>query len=105
MTIHCDEKFIEGLRAFLRVMEHGRESAGRRGIALRKNKADRGSKLVIIEKMLTRPAGCTAPELLKAVDWPTISIQAQVAALGYPRSALKIDRSKRPFRYRLVGQS
>lgn len=41
-----------------------------------------GSKLEIVVGLLTRPAGCTAAEVLKATEWPAVSMPQQARAAG-----------------------
>lgn len=41
-----------------------------------------GSKLEIVHALLTRPAGCTAAEVLKATEWPAVSMPQQARAAG-----------------------
>ena len=46
-------------------------------------------------KLLKRPKGATRAELLEALGWKAVSVQ-QITG-----NAAKIDKSERPFRYRL----
>lgn len=56
-----------------------------------------GSKLAIIDGMLRHPGGCTRAEVMKACDWPSVSMQQQAAALGVE---LKSSKEKgEPTRY------
>lgn len=41
-----------------------------------------GSKLEIVVGLLTRAAGCTAADVLKATDWPAVSMPQQARAAG-----------------------
>lgn len=41
-----------------------------------------GTKTEMIYKMLTRTKGCTRPEVLDAVKWPSISMQHTAGLLG-----------------------
>lgn len=50
----------------------------------------RGSKLEVIVKLLTRQGGCTTKDILKATDWPAVSVPQQARAAG-----LKLRKEKR----------
>lgn len=41
-----------------------------------------GSKLEIIVKLLKRPKGCTAADILDATGWPAVSVPQQARAAG-----------------------
>lgn len=41
-----------------------------------------GSKLELIVKMLRRDGGCTTKDVLKACDWPSVSMPQQAKAAG-----------------------
>ena len=41
-----------------------------------------GSKLEIVVGLLTRKEGCTSAEILKACDWPAVSVPQQARAAG-----------------------
>jgi hypothetical protein len=59
-----------------------------------------GSKLAKIATMLKRPTGCTAAEVMKACDWPSVSMPQQAKALG-----VKLKKEKQPgspTRYRVA---
>jgi hypothetical protein len=50
-----------------------------------------GSKLEIIVGLLTRPQGCTTAEVLKATDWPAVSMPQQARAAGLTLQKEKKD--------------
>lgn len=50
-----------------------------------------GSKLEIIGKMLARPEGCTAKQVLDACDWTAVSMNQQATALGVKLKKEKVD--------------
>lgn len=56
-----------------------------------------GSKLAIIDGMLRHPGGCTRAEVMKACDWPSVSMQQQAAALGVELKSSK--EQGQPTRY------
>lgn len=59
-----------------------------------------GTKLAKIEKMLGRPDGCTADEVMRACGWPSVSMPQQAKALG-----VRLKKEKRPgepTRYRVA---
>lgn len=41
-----------------------------------------GSKLEIIARLLRRPEGCTTADVLKATEWPSVSMPQQAKAAG-----------------------
>jgi len=49
-----------------------------------------GSKLETIVKLLTREGGCTTKDVLKATEWPAVSMPQQARAAG-----LKLRKEKR----------
>jgi hypothetical protein len=55
-----------------------------------------GTKTEKIYKLLTRKSGCTRAEVLKATNWPAISIQKISETLGLK---LRKDDANRPYRY------
>lgn len=56
-----------------------------------------GSKLAIIHGLLTRPEGCTTKEVLKACDWPAVSMPQQAKAAGLTLRKEKVDGVNRYF--------
>lgn len=50
-----------------------------------------GSKLAKIATMLKRPSGCTAAEVMKACDWPSVSMPQQAKAAGIRLKKEKVD--------------
>lgn len=48
-----------------------------------------GSKVELIAKLLKRANGCTTADVLKACDWPSVSMPAQAKAAG-----LKLKKEK-----------
>ena len=54
------------------------------------------SKTATVAKLLLRPNGCTRADILKATEWPSVSVQAMAVASGLK---LITDKSERPFRY------
>ncbi len=56
-----------------------------------------GTKLQTIVGLLKRPKGCTRTEAMKAVDWPSISLQQQAAAAGLKLRKEKVDGKNRYF--------
>ena len=51
-----------------------------------------GSKLEIIADLLRRPEGCTTADILKATDWPAVSVPQQARAAGIKLRKEKRDR-------------
>jgi hypothetical protein len=49
-----------------------------------------GSKLETIVGLLTREGGCTSDDILKATDWPSVSVPQQARSAG-----LKLRKEKR----------
>ena len=49
-----------------------------------------------VRRYLLRPQGCTRNELREALDWPSISMQLVSKRLNL---GLRIDRTRRPWRY------
>lgn len=49
----------------------------------------KGSKMEIIQNLLLRKSGCTMPEVLAAIEWPTISMPQRAKELG-----LKLRKEK-----------
>lgn len=49
-----------------------------------------GSKLETIVKLLKRDGGCTTKDVLKATEWPAVSMPQQARAAG-----LKLSKEKR----------
>lgn len=41
-----------------------------------------GSKLEIVVRLLRRPEGCTAAEIMKMTQWPSVSVPQQAKAAG-----------------------
>lgn len=79
------------------VVPSGKESVMSKKKAKAKNGgARKGSKSAIIERLLTRPEGCTSADVLKATKWPTISMPAIAKQLGLK---LKRDSSGDVMRY------
>lgn len=54
-----------------------------------------GSKLAKIEKLLRREEGCTAADVLKACNWPAVSMPQQARALGVRLKTAKEGRITR----------
>lgn len=50
-----------------------------------------GSKLEIIVGLLTRPEGCTTADVLKATEWPSVSMPQQAKAAGITLKKEKVD--------------
>lgn len=50
-----------------------------------------GSKLAIIQGLLTRPQGCTTKQVLEACQWPAVSMPQQARALGVTLKKEKVD--------------
>lgn len=50
-----------------------------------------GSKLAIIQGLLTRPEGCTTKQVLEACEWPAVSMPQQARALGVELKKEKVD--------------
>ena len=50
-----------------------------------------GTKLERIVGLLKRPQGCTRGEVLKAVKWPSVSLQQQASAAGLRLRVRKVD--------------
>lgn len=55
----------------------------------------KGSKLERIVGLLKRPGGCTRGEVMKAVKWPSVSLNQQAAAAGLTLKVQKVDGVKR----------
>jgi hypothetical protein len=56
-----------------------------------------GSKLELIASLLNRPEGTTTAEVLKACEWPSVSMPQQAKALGISLLKKKIDGVNRYF--------
>jgi hypothetical protein len=55
-----------------------------------------GTKLEVIVALLTRPEGCVASEVLKATNWPSVSMPQQAKAAGL---VLRTEKEGRVTRY------
>lgn len=56
-----------------------------------------GTKLALIDRLLRQPGGCTRADVMKACDWPSVSMPQQAAALGAELKSEK--KSGEPTRY------
>lgn len=50
-----------------------------------------GTKLAKVAAMLQRPGGCTAEQVKKACDWPSVSMPQQAKAAGLTLKKEKVD--------------
>lgn len=50
-----------------------------------------GSKLQIIQGLLSRKEGCTTKQILDACSWPSVSVPQQARALGVKLKKEKVD--------------
>lgn len=50
-----------------------------------------GTKLAKVAEMLTRPGGCTAEQVKKACEWPSVSMPQQAKAAGLKLKKEKVD--------------
>lgn len=58
---------------------------------------ERGDKIAGIHALLTRPAGCTAADILSFTGWPTVSVPQVAASAGLKLSRKKEGRALRYF--------